>query len=75
MSKLPDVTGQEIVAALRRIGFYIQSTRGSHVRMYHADGRRVSVPVHAGRSVPKGTLRQILREAELRVEEFIRLLR
>jgi len=74
MPKLPDVTGREVVSALERVGFYVNTTRGSHWRMRHPDGRRVSVPVHAGRSVPKGTLHMILKQAGLTVEEFIELL-
>ncbi len=74
MPRLPDVTGQEIVSALGRAGFYVNTTRGSHFRLRHADGRRCTVPVHAGRSVAKGTLHQIIRDAGLTVEQFLELL-
>ncbi|MDJ0636243.1 MAG: type II toxin-antitoxin system HicA family toxin [Xenococcaceae cyanobacterium MO_188.B29] len=48
--------------------------KGSHVRMKHEDNRVVTVPVHKGKTIGKGLLRKILRDAELTIEEFIELL-
>jgi predicted RNA binding protein YcfA (HicA-like mRNA interferase family) len=39
-----------------------------------ADKKRVTVPVHKGKTVPQGTLRAILRDADISVEEFLKLL-
>jgi predicted RNA binding protein YcfA (HicA-like mRNA interferase family) len=39
-----------------------------------SDGKRVTVPVHKGRTVPIGTLRAILRDADVSVDEFCELL-
>jgi predicted RNA binding protein YcfA (HicA-like mRNA interferase family) len=39
-----------------------------------SDGRRVTVPVHEGRTIPLGTLHAILRDADISVEEFHQLL-
>jgi predicted RNA binding protein YcfA (HicA-like mRNA interferase family) len=39
-----------------------------------SDGKRVTVPVHKGRIVPVGTLRAILRDADISVDEFRELL-
>jgi predicted RNA binding protein YcfA (HicA-like mRNA interferase family) len=47
---------------------------GSHHIMRHPDGRRTTVPVHAGRDIRPGTLRNILRDTGLTVDEFRRLL-
>jgi predicted RNA binding protein YcfA (HicA-like mRNA interferase family) len=47
---------------------------GSHHSMRHADGRGTTVPVHPGRDVAKGTLRGILADAVMTVEELQRLL-
>ncbi len=44
------------------------------MRLCHPDGRIVTVPVHAGQDVGRGLLRKILRDAELSVEELLRLL-
>ena len=73
--KLPRVTCDELIRALKRAGFEEQRQRGSHLHLRRAsDGRRVTVPVHKGRTVPPGTLRAILRDAGISVEEFRDLL-
>ena len=74
MPKLPTVTAKEVIKALEKIGFHAVRQRGSHVRMKHEDNRVVTVPVHKGKTIGKGLLRKILRDAELTVEEFIELL-
>jgi len=63
--RLPAVNGAAVVRALERFGFAVTHIVGSHHVMRHPDGRRTSVPVHAGRDVPKGTLAGILRDARL----------
>jgi predicted RNA binding protein YcfA (HicA-like mRNA interferase family) len=60
---------------LKRAGFEEQQQRGSHLHMRRAsDGKRVTVPIHQGRTVPVGTLRAILRDADVTVDEFLDLL-
>jgi predicted RNA binding protein YcfA (HicA-like mRNA interferase family) len=51
-------------------------TAGSHHRMVHRDGpsRQTTVPVHGNRDLPRGTLRDIIEQAGLTVEEFVNLL-
>ncbi len=75
MTKLPRVRGGEVITALQRAGFHLSHIRGSHhyLRKAEAPGL-VVVPVHGGRDLPLGTLRSILRQAGLSVEEFVRLL-
>jgi predicted RNA binding protein YcfA (HicA-like mRNA interferase family) len=73
--KLPRVDCQRLIRALKRAGFEEQRQRGSHLHMRRAsDGKRVTVPVHKGRIVPVGTLRAILRDADISVDEFRELL-
>ena len=74
MAKLPHVTGQKVLAALRRAGFRLSHVKGSHHYFRREGGRLVPVPVHAGETIPPGTLKSILRLAELTVEEFVALL-
>jgi predicted RNA binding protein YcfA (HicA-like mRNA interferase family) len=46
--------------------------KGSHVHLKRAaDNRRLTVPVHKGKAIPPGTLRAILRDAELTIDELI----
>jgi predicted RNA binding protein YcfA (HicA-like mRNA interferase family) len=71
---LPAVTGAHLVKALQAAGFELTSIRGSHHRLKHPDGRATTVPVHAGKDVPKGTLRSVLRDASLSAEDLRRLL-
>jgi len=74
MPKLPVVSGIEVVKALARIGYGVDHQTGSHIilRQREAPHRRLTVPKH--RELAKGTLRAIIREAGLTVEEFSRLL-
>ena len=74
MPALPMVRGAEVVRVLQKAGFQSVRQRGSHVRLHHADGRVVTVPVHAQQDVGRGLLRKILRDADLSPEEFIELL-
>jgi predicted RNA binding protein YcfA (HicA-like mRNA interferase family) len=73
MPKLPTLTGDKLIRALEKVGFKVDRQRGSHVRLKHEDGRVVTIPVHAGKSLGKGLLRKILRDASLTVEELIAL--
>ncbi len=57
------LSGKEIVRALAKDGWEIERVSGSHHVMRHADGRRISVPVHGNRPLPAGTLAAIRREA------------
>lgn len=67
---LPAVTGREVLKALVGVGFVHVSTKGSHAKVAHSDGRVAVVPMHGGRDIPRGTLGSILRQAGLTVAEF-----
>ena len=77
MPRLPRVTGAELVRALEKAGFAVSRKRGSHVqlRRQEADGTATTfpVPVHAGKTVKKGTLQGILRKAGLDAKALARL--
>ena len=74
MSVLPRVSGREVVKALRRVGYEQDRQRGSHIilRQNSYPHRRITVPDH--KEIAKGTLRAIIREAGLTVDEFKALL-
>ena len=74
MSQIPRVSGREVVKALRKIGYEQDRQRGSHIvlRQTGSPHRRVTVPDHS--EVAKGTLRAIIREVGLTVDEFKALL-
>jgi predicted RNA binding protein YcfA (HicA-like mRNA interferase family) len=69
-SAIPSVPGIKVVRALQRAGFKVTRIKGSHHTMRHPDGRAVSVPVHPGRDMPKGTLRGILVIIGMDIEEL-----
>ena len=73
MSKLPRVSGSEVVAALGKIGFYVKRQRGSHIILRRDEPfAQTTVPNH--RELDSGTLRAILRQIDLSVDEFKGLL-
>jgi predicted RNA binding protein YcfA (HicA-like mRNA interferase family) len=74
MSRLPRVSGRKVVHALSKIGYEKDRQRGSHIvlREIEAPHRRLVVPDHD--EISKGTLRAIITQAGLTVEEFIELL-
>lgn len=74
MPAVPALSGERIVRALERAGFKVARTRGSHHIMRHPDGRGTTVPVHPGRDVAKGTLRGILADVGMTIEDLQRLL-
>jgi len=71
--KLPtDLSGQELVKVLLRVGFVVNRQRGSHIILRRAKPyARVVVPDH--KQVRAGTLRQILNEAGVTVEQLLEL--
>jgi predicted RNA binding protein YcfA (HicA-like mRNA interferase family) len=74
MPSVPSLPGERIIRVLERAGFKVARVTGSHHIMRHPDGRGTTVPVHAGRDVAKGTLRGILSDVSMSVEELRRLL-
>jgi len=73
--RLPAVTARDAIRALERAGFVVSRQSGSHCRLIHAanPARRVTVPVHSG-DLKRGTLRGIIAQAGLTVDEFMALL-
>lgn len=73
MSKLPVVSGAECVKALSKVGFVVYRQRGSHITMVRSTpSAQTTVPNH--KELDRGTLRAIIRQAGLTVDEFIALL-
>jgi len=74
LTRLPALTGREVVKALGKIGYELDRQHGSHMILRHADPpfRRLVVPDH--KEVRRGTLRAIIRQAGLSVSEFLELI-
>ena len=75
MTKLPLLKAKEIIKVLKKRGFYIHHQIGSHVTLKrNIDKKRVTVPNHPGKTLPKGTLLGILKQAGISKEELKKLL-
>ena len=76
MTKLPRVSGKEVIRALEKHGFFVKRQSGSHVIMRHQTDltRRCVIPVHGSKTVKPGTLHSILKGTGISVEEFTKLL-
>ena len=74
MTKLPrNVKTKKLIKILNKFGFKEIGGKGSHIRLRHPDGRWTQVAVHV-KPIPQGTLKAILRQAEITVEELVELL-
>ena len=71
MPPLPIISGAACIAALAKLGYRAARQKGSHVRPECSGRPPVTVPTH--RVLDRGTLRSIIRTAEISVEEFIKL--
>ena len=75
MNRLPALKGKEIIKALKKCGFVERRTTGSHSILKNKTNRRiVTIPVHGAKDIKRGTLFNIIKQAGLKVEEFIDLL-
>jgi len=72
MPQLPLLSGKEIIKTLSKIGYRVERQRGSHIRLVCPERRKVTVPNYS--TVSRGLLRKILRDAELSLEEFYKLI-
>ncbi len=72
--ELPALRTREIIRILERAGFVKWRQRGSHLTMYRTGDRRaLTVPVHFSKTIPKGLLRNIIKQSGLTTEEFLKL--
>jgi predicted RNA binding protein YcfA (HicA-like mRNA interferase family) len=72
MPALPIVSGAQCIAALAKLGYVVTRQRGSHVRLTASGRNPVTVPMH--NELDRGTLRSILRTADVEVQAFLSLL-
>jgi predicted RNA binding protein YcfA (HicA-like mRNA interferase family) len=74
MTRLPRVSGKDVVRALKRAGFRVTHIRGSHYYLRRSGGSLVTVPVHPDEILDLKTLKSILKQAGISIEELIDLL-
>ncbi|GBE27441.1 MAG TPA: type II toxin-antitoxin system HicA family toxin [Candidatus Moranbacteria bacterium] len=73
MSRLPIISGEDLCKKLKKVGYIKDHQTGSHIilRNERPPFRRLTVPKH--KEIAKGTLRAIIRQAGLTLEEFSKL--
>lgn len=75
MSKLPIVTARDVIRVAERAGFEFDRQRGGHaVYRRGSDRRRIVIPMHKGRDLKPGTLRGIIEDMGLTVDQFVAML-
>ena len=74
MPKLPAISGKKVIKKLQKIEYSIVRQKGSHIRLRNSNNlnrKPITVPVH--KIIKPGLLHQIIKDADLTVEEFIDL--
>ena len=72
--KLPAVTGKDVARVAERLGFELRRQRGSHaVYVRSGDKARVVIPMHSGADLKRKTLRGIIDDLKITVDEFSKL--
>ena len=73
--RLPSIVARDVIKKLKKAGFvFDRQAKGSHEIWYNPiTKRRTTIPNHPGVDIPKGTLKAIINEAGLTIEEFLKL--
>lgn len=73
MSHLPQISGKDCLKALSKVGFIMRRQHGSHIILRRKEPfTQLVVPDH--KVLDRGTLRSIIRQAGLTVDEFVKLI-
>lgn len=72
MSKLPQITPKQLISLFKKHGFTITRQAGSHARLAHVDGRKITIAIH-NKPIAPGTFQSILKQATLSRKEFLQL--
>ena len=72
MSKLPQIKPRSLIKFFKKQGFKISRQVGSHARLVHSDGRKITIAIH-NKPIAPGTLGTILRQANMSREVFLKL--
>lgn len=75
MTRLGGCSGTEVIRAFQNAGWKVVRQKGSHVSMEKPGHEAIlTIPVHKAKDVKKGTLRNIIKDAEMTVDEFLSLI-
>lgn len=69
--RLPRMTAKELTSLLKRHGFRLIRSKGSHQRYYNSETNAgITVPVHTGKIIGPGLLKAILKQAGLNIDDI-----
>ena len=69
--RIPTLKASEIIKIINKKGFEKVRQSGSHAIFRNDDGRRVTVPIHGSKDLGRGLLKQIMRDADISIEDII----
>ena len=73
MTKIIPLKSREVISKLKKIGYLVDHISGSHYIMLDPKTRqRIPVPFH-NKDVKLGTLRSIINQTGLSIEEFFKI--
>lgn len=72
MTKLPQIKPNHLVRFFQKQGFTITRQTGSHMRLAHKDGRKITIAIHT-KPIAPGTLNAILKQAQMERDTFLDL--
>jgi predicted RNA binding protein YcfA (HicA-like mRNA interferase family) len=72
MTRIPMLNARDIEKVLMNLGFERIRQKGSHVFYKHPDGRTTTLPHHPGRDLARPLVREILREIDVTVDQFLK---
>lgn len=73
-NRFPKVTAKDAIRVIEKIGFILVRQSGSHKIYKNPEGKRVTIPYHGTEILKIKTLKNILNDANLTIEEFVNLL-
>ncbi|MBP5974993.1 type II toxin-antitoxin system HicA family toxin [Brasilonema sp. CT11] len=74
MSNYPSVKAKDFIRVIEQLGFYFDRQKGSHAIYKDSHGRRVVVPIHAGKDLKQGTFMGMIQDIGIDKETFFELL-
>ncbi len=74
MPELPNVTGKQALAAFLLLGWQVDRIKGSHHIMHKEGCAPFPIPIKANRDLKPGTLRAMIRQSGITVDDFVKTL-
>jgi len=75
MPKLPNIKGKQLLKILLGLDYNLDHIQGSHHILRRFDGKKIIIPIHGNKEIPKGTLLGILTDLDISKEQLISLLK